>query len=111
MTPEQQAHAEQIEFIRSQIGAIIMMARVNGNPENMAAGLYEMLPDEAFAILLDESWFKQLCEIDQRCEQYQAWFTEVRTHLVDMYNEDAGQSDDASSAHTSGKPGLPDSNT
>lgn len=79
---------EAVMLLKLQLKAAIAMAKVNAEPAAFADSIYDMLPDEAIAILQnDAAWMDKLAEINPDVKQHTEWFSKLRGEILKLEAE------------------------
>lgn len=86
---EQEELEQAMLLLKMQLKAALVAAKANGDPAAFADSVFEMLPDEAIALLRDDSeWLKKLGEVNADVLQYADWFQKVRDEILRLEADD-----------------------
>lgn len=80
--------AKQLEFFKSQMNMLLMMAETKQDAVTCAESLYSFLPDEVIELLHENNWLEMLIEMEPRCASHREWITSVKNHIIEMIAED-----------------------
>lgn len=94
--PENMSPNQLIQFTRAELLALVQMAATNGDPEDGAARVYEVLPDDAVPLLLAPNWFDLVCQLVPEAAQHREWMTKARDIAAQWFAED--EAEDAENA-------------
>lgn len=76
-------------WFKGQIEVLLLKASQQRDPALRADAFIDDIPDnfpiaDLMPILKSSDWFAQLCQLDPRIQNYQAWFTEFHRVLVEQ---------------------------
>lgn len=94
--PETMSPAQLIEFTRAQLLELVRLAAANADPEDGAALVYEVLPDDALPLMLAPNWFELVCQMTPEAAQHREWMTKARDIAAQWFAED--EAEDAENA-------------
>lgn len=78
----------ELAMFKMYVSILNARAKAKADVEESAEQVYEMAPDDLFAMLKLENWFAELCKLVPTIEPHREWYEKVRVRVLEMEKED-----------------------